>query len=133
MDTGAWVALTVEPDRLHARAEAALRALLQSRTLLILSDYIVSETATLLRYRAGHRPAIRFLDILDRSIEKGDAALVRVSADDFREAHRTFEACADQDFSFVDCTSFALARRNGIDTVFGYDHHFSVMGFQLVG
>ena len=133
VDTGAWVAVVVRNDGLHERASKTFRELLQGSTLMVTSDYVVCETATRIRYGSCHRTAARFLDILDRGVAAGTAVLARVEASHFDEARRLFLKYEDQDFSFVDCTSFALARALALDTVFGYDAHFRIMGFDLVG
>lgn len=132
VDTGAWIAVTVKVDRLHRAAALAMKKVVADRSLLVTSDYVLSETLTRIRYDAGHSSAIRFLSAFDAAVDSGGAALVRVDDVSFSEARRIFSAYADQDFSFVDCTSFALARSLGLDTVFGFDHHFSVMGFKLM-
>jgi len=38
----------------------------------------------------------------------------------------------DKEFSYTDCTSFALMRMEGIKRVFGYDEHFGQFGFEQV-
>ena len=40
-----------------------------------------------------------------------------------------FENFAGQEFSFVDCTSFVIAKRVGVKTAFGFDDHFQTMHF----
>lgn len=40
------------------------------------------------------------------------------------EAWKVFENYSDQDFSFVDCTSFVIAKQRGPKEVFGFDDHF---------
>jgi predicted nucleic acid-binding protein len=53
------------------------------------------------------------------------------------ESHETaageiFESYSDQDFSFTDCTSFAVMRALGLSEAFTGDKHFVTTGFQLV-
>jgi predicted nucleic acid-binding protein len=60
VDTGAWFASAVRNDPDHA---AAMRWLGQNREPLITTDYVLAETATLIRMRdktaRGHRLAVR--------------------------------------------------------------------------
>jgi len=49
-----------------------------------------------------------------------------------QEAWDMFEDYADQVFSFVDCTSFVIARRAGVKEAFAFDQHFNTMGFTLI-
>ena len=47
-------------------------------------------------------------------------------------AFRLLRQHADQDFSFVDATSFAVMRAERIRHAFAFDHHFSTAGFLRV-
>jgi uncharacterized protein len=40
---------------------------------------------------------------------------------------------ADQDFSYVDATSFAVMHRLHLSRAFAFDHHFTVAGFSVTG
>jgi len=48
-----------------------------------------------------------------------------------KDAWGIFENYADQDFSFVDCTSFVIVKRVDVKEVFGFDDHFKTMGLIL--
>jgi predicted nucleic acid-binding protein len=48
---------------------------------------------------------------------------------DLEAAWRIAQAYPDQAFSFVDCLSFALMERLGIEEVFAFDAHFLVYRF----
>ncbi|CAD7783535.1 MAG: hypothetical protein KCCBMMGE_01937 [Candidatus Methanoperedenaceae archaeon GB37] len=48
------------------------------------------------------------------------------------EAWRIFKSFADKEFSFTDCTSFALMEYLHIDTAFTFDGHFSQYGKFIV-
>ncbi|MBM3465393.1 MAG: PIN domain-containing protein, partial [Armatimonadetes bacterium] len=132
VDTGAWIATAIRTDSLHQAAARAMRQLAASRTPLLTTDYVLSETLTRLRYDAGHQKAASFLQYLDRAISTGTVALVRVDDVAFAEARRIFLGDEDQDFSFVDCTSFAVAQKQKIEKAFAFDHHFATMGFTLI-
>ena len=53
------------------------------------------------------------------------------SADEER-AWEIFTRYRDQNFSFADCTSFAVMQRMKIATAFTFDKYFSVMKFEVV-
>jgi hypothetical protein len=48
-----------------------------------------------------------------------------------RRGWETLEKFSDQKLSFTDCLSFSLMRREGIPSVFGFDHHFALAGYEL--
>ncbi len=58
--------------------------------------------------------------------------IVSVTAEDQKEAWKIFKKFKDQEFSFTDCTSFAVMKRLGLSRVLTVDKHFRVMGFVLV-
>jgi predicted nucleic acid-binding protein len=130
VDSSAWAALVMPEDRYHRSATAAFRQLSRG-TRLITTNYVLSETYTLLRSRSGHRSAVDF------HRRQQDAERVRlldirwVDERLHRSAWDLFERYSDQPFSFVDCTSFVLAREESVDFVFGFDRDFLTMGFDL--
>ncbi len=127
VDTGAWAALFVADDPLHAVAK---RWIQENQELLVTSDYIVDEVLTLLKVRFSVRI----------SIEAGEAlwneelsSLMFLAATDIREAWRIFRTHRDKGWSFTDCTSNAVMTRLRISQAFSFDKHFSQMrGIQSV-
>jgi uncharacterized protein len=123
VDTGAWFALAVRNDPDHAAAIALLET---NREPLVTTDYIVAETATLLRMRdktiRGHRLAVR----IATSILRGESAtLEKVREEELRRTLDVFRTYRDHLFSFVDCTSFVVMERLGITQAFAFDRHFN--------
>jgi predicted nucleic acid-binding protein len=121
-DTGAWFAVAVRNDPDHTAAMAWLE---QNHDPLVTTDYILAETATLLRMRdkttRGHRLAVRTAT----SLLHGEAAMLEeVNADDLERALSIFRTYRDHLFSFVDCTSFVVMERLGITEAFAFDRHF---------
>src|SRR5262245_52196529 len=106
VDTGAWSAVAVHNDPDHG---AAMHWLRTNHTPLVTTDYILAETATLLRMRdktiRGHRLATR----VATSLLRGEAALLeKVTTEDLERALAVFRTYRDHLFSFVDCTSFVV-------------------------
>ena len=122
VDTGAWFAVAVRNDPDH---EAAMRWLRRNRDPLITTDYVLAETATLIRMRdktaRGHRLAVR---VTSSMLRQQAAILQHVTAADLQKALQVFRDYSDQFFSFVDCTSFAVMERLGIIHAFAFDSHF---------
>jgi len=122
VDTGAWFAVAVRNDPDHT---AAMRWLARNREPLVTTDYILAETATLIRMRdktaRGHRLAVR----LATSILREEAAILQdVTGQDLQQALDVFRDYTEHLFSFVDCTSFAVMERLGITHAFAFDRHF---------
>ncbi|MBI2756235.1 MAG: PIN domain-containing protein [Chloroflexi bacterium] len=128
VDTSAWYAVADAGDSQHAVATRQFARLSVHRTQLVTTNYVVSETYTLLRVRLGHTAATEFLRRL-RASPRARRVFVEEAWE--AEAERLLDRYADQDFSYVDATSFVTMRRLGIEEAFAGDHHFEVAGFRL--
>lgn len=131
VDTWAWYALADTRDHDHSVAQLANEELLDKEYTFVTTNFVLSETLTLIRYNIGHAAAVQFWQQLQELIAAELIEYVHVDAALEQAAWQIFERYHDQDFSFTDCTSFALMRRLGLTEVFTGDHHFQVMGFVL--
>jgi len=129
VDTGAWVALTVEDDAHHKKARQAYPIELRKRRKLITTNFVIAETYTLLRRAAGQPVAVAFLEMLAASprVEKVFSTAIYEE-----EAYRLLKQYEDQDFSFVDAVSFAVMKQQNVQDAFAFDKHFQTAGFILV-
>ncbi|MBI5739622.1 MAG: hypothetical protein HZA16_02775 [Nitrospirae bacterium] len=59
-------------------------------------------------------------------------SLVAIEDDFEAKAWDIFLKYKDKDFSYTDCTSFALMEKLRIDTAFSFDSHFKAMKFHVV-
>jgi uncharacterized protein len=126
VDTSAWYAYANRRDPDHR----AVREVLESPGLrLITSDFVFDETVTLCRYRLGHDIAAAVGNVLR---DGATIDIVRVSADDDRQAWRLFLERPDQRYSFTDCTSFVLMRRLRLGRAVSLDEDFVHEGFEIV-
>ena len=50
----------------------------------------------------------------------------------FLDSWQTFIKYEDQDFSFIDCTSFLYMKENKIRCCFCFDTHFSTYGYNIL-
>lgn len=129
IDTGGWMACADASDPAHRRACAARDAALEERAVLITTDFVVDETLTLLRLRMGLAAAEAWWAQVD-----GSARLrwERITVERFERARHLFFRYRDKDFSFTDCTSFAVMQELRLRRALTTDRHFRQMGFQVV-
>jgi predicted nucleic acid-binding protein len=128
VDTSAWIALYYRGDTAHARARASWESLQRQPARLLTSDYVFDETITLMRVRGGHTAAMRLGELLLRS---EILEMTEVTAQIRAQAWNVFVQHDGQDFSFTDCTSFAIMRELGLMDAFAFDDHFTQMGFRI--
>lgn len=126
VDTGAWYAMQVTDDEWHDEAASTISGLLGGPHSLVTTNHVIGETYTLLRVTCGHKAAVRFLDRVDDSRR---LETLYVSKESEKRAYAILRQYADQDFSFVDATSFAAMRAARIRHAFAFDQHFATAGF----
>ena len=79
-----------------------------------------------MRRSEGFRDAVAFLDMVAGSPR---VRTVRVSRALEEEAMRWLRQHDEREYSFVDATSFAFMRQEGIDRALAFDGDFSAAGF----
>ena len=126
IDTGAFHALANKSDSLHDLVVAVFQEIVDQNAALYTSNYVVDETVTLIRARVGHKAAVVFMNSFDISRIR----VLRVTEADERASKQIFITYKDKEFSFTDCTSFALMDRHGIDASLSLDKHFSQYGYK---
>lgn len=126
VDTGGWYALVDKNDPEHAVA----KQLFVTNTIpCVTTNFVFDETVTLIRTRLGWSVARDFgVRLKDSSF----ATLVPVKNEDEERAWNIFLKYKDKDFSYTDCTSFAVMERLRMDTAFSFDSHFLTMKFKVV-
>lgn len=128
IDTGAWVAIADSSDQYSEEAGRLYTDLILKRVQIVTSDLVLVETFNLLLRTIGNAATISFESKL-KAIPF--LKTVPITAVDWERAWKILAKYADKDFSFTDCTSFALMERLKIKTAFAFDAHFRQFGFVL--
>jgi predicted nucleic acid-binding protein len=131
VDSGGWLSAVNKADQYYADGRPYLEGLIRARARILTTDFILDEVLTRLRYDVGYRKAVEFLELARRSNENGVLAIASVTPALWKRAEDFFVLYRDVKLSFTDCTSFALLEARPVDTVFGYDDHFEMMGYIL--
>ena len=120
VDTSGFYALADRSDRHHLAARSALSR--RDRSEWITTDHVVVETWLLVRARLGYAVALRFWD----DLAAGLATVAGLSSADIIHARAIAAEWRDQEFSFVDSTSFAFIERLGLTSALAFDIHFRI-------
>jgi len=121
VDTSIWYAAADKSDAHNGRA----KSILSEGEPLLTTDHVLLETWTLLRYRLGRSAAECFWE----GLRNGVATVEIAGAADLEVAWQIGNSYRDQDFSFVDRTSFAVMRRLGIVRAASLDDDFAIFRF----
>ena len=129
VDTAGWVAAADSADISGPSVREARDRWLAGGGTLVTTDYVVDETQTTIRFRLGLDAAEAWW----RQMEGSTRLRMESVGEARRERARSlFFRYRDKDFSFTDCSSFAVMRELRIHRVLTLDHHFRQMGFQVV-
>jgi hypothetical protein len=129
IDTSAFKALLDENDDFNKKADIKIKELIAQGCELVTSNYVVDETATLIRIRCGLKKALLFKEYLTES--EPMINIYRITIKDEMEAWKWFDKNWSG-LSYTDCVSFAMMKRLGITKYFGFDNHFDRAGYERV-
>ena len=119
VDTSVWYAAADSGDRNALRA----KKILMDAEELVTTDHVLVETWFLLRYRLGRSSAETWW----AALRAGVAKIECVTLGDLHSAWEIGASFADQDFSLVDRTSFAVIQRLSISRAASFDSDFAVV------
>jgi predicted nucleic acid-binding protein len=129
VDSGAWIALALSKDPLHAQAKAQWDLLRENGAKLHTSIPVIIETFTFLERNANRDVAIVWKDSISKS------AAVKFLPCELRDLEQSWDYFRGTEFhklSAVDATSFVIMKRAHLRVAYTFDHHFVVAGFRLV-
>jgi len=129
VDSGAWIALALSRDPLHAQAREQWDLLRAAGARLHTSVPVVIETFTFLDRNTNRDVALAWKDSAARP------GTLNILPCDLRDLQRSWEYFRRGDLhklSAVDATSFAIMKRARIRLAYTFDHHFAVVGFRMV-
>ncbi len=129
IDSGAWIALALSRDPLHAEAKQQWDALQRAGAKLHTSVPVVIETFTFLDRNASRDVALAWKESMHTPRK---VALLPCELADLEASWAYFRRPDLHRLSAVDATSFALMKRAQIRLAFAFDRHFAVAGFRLV-
>lgn len=129
VDTWAWCALANKKDTYHKIASKIDEILREEGYKYITTNFILCETYTLIRNNATHKIAVEFGEGIEISKKTGLVEIVHITSEVEKEAWQIFKKYADKTFSFTDCTTFAVMKRQKITKSFTNDSHFVQFGF----
>lgn len=128
-DTSFFFALAAKRDHAHGQAKTVYSRLSRSGRRVVTTDYVIDETLTLVKMRTEAQVALALLE----RIEQSDTIVVEdINAARFQAAKALFRRHADHDYSFTDCTSFAVMRELKIMEALTTDAHFVEAGFRTL-
>jgi predicted nucleic acid-binding protein len=125
-DTRGLYSLLNRRDQYHSEAKRFYDTL-PRRTEIVVIEYILVETMTLLRARGFSNIAAQFRQALSTS----QIFTLRYSTPKLEQAtFNIFRRYLDKEWSYADCALLAAAQVLATVSIFSFDHHIDQMGLQ---
>lgn len=128
IDTGAWIAIADKNDQYAKIASQFYTDLILQRSHLVTSNLILVEAFNLLSRTIDSKATINFGDAIKTNVF---LIIEPITPIDWERGWNILGKYDDKDFSFTDCTSFALMERLKIKSAFSFDVHFRQYGFHV--
>lgn len=130
VDSDAFVALTVETDAHSKKALSLLHILRTKPVQFFTSNYVFSESITVISMRSGHARAVQYIETMQVpdspfQIKWADKALEAEALDLFKKQ-------TSKNTSFVDCTNMAYMQQLHLDAIFSFDQVYKTNKLTLV-
>jgi uncharacterized protein len=126
VDTSGFFASVVRRDPKHAVARKILRRAAGEKRRLVTTDYVLDETATLLKARGEARLVE---PLFDRVFQSSACRVEWTDESRFSLVATYFNKHRDQAWSFTDCLSFRVMRDLRLQEAVTTDEHFEQAGF----
>ena len=130
VDSGAWIALALTRDPLHAPAREQWEILQGAGAKLHTSIPVVIETFTFLERNANRDVALTWKGSI---YKPGTVKILPCELRDLEQSWEYFRRPDLHKLSAVDATSFTIMKRARIRLAFAFDHHFASAGFAVLG
>lgn len=127
LDTAYAIALSVESDEHHKRAEELADRLEAEQTRLITTRAVLLEIGNALSKKRYRKAAIELLDALEQDPQ---VEIVSLSEEFYEKALELFRNRPDKDWGLVDCASFVVMHERGLTEALTTDEHFEQAGFR---
>ncbi|MBL9125810.1 MAG: type II toxin-antitoxin system VapC family toxin [Planctomycetaceae bacterium] len=124
LDTVGLLAIGDIADQWHEDAEHAFEILRQAKTRLLTTTFVLLECGN----AAARRPYRAEPDILRDLLERR-GELITPTDEDWRQAWHEYRKTPENRAGIVDCVSFVVMRRLGLNEAFTNDRHFAAAGF----
>ena len=115
----------IVPEDAHHEAATALVDRVQG-TRMVTTNHVRGESWSLMNRRKGHHWAKLLLDSISQT---NRLAVVHLDAELEDNAINWLRVRDERGYSFVDATSFAFMRANGITEALAFDGDFAAAGF----
>lgn len=128
VDTSGWACLFINTQSYHLEAEQFFRLALQQQRGIITTNYVITELVALLNspLRVSR---LRIFEAVDAIKTASYVEIIHIDELTDTAAWELCKSRRDKAWSLVDCTSFIVMQKLGIQQALTTDQHFEQAGF----
>lgn len=126
IDTSGFFAMLARDDDRHAKAAKVVAAARKRQRGFVTTDYVLDETATLLKAR---RKTHLLASLFQRLNQTRACRIEWTDSERFHQVLAFFVKHADQEWSFTDCLSFVVMSDLRLREALTKDVHFQQAGY----
>ena len=127
VDTSAVLALFDPTDQFHTQAKESYAELLKNHVPLVMTNFFMAETYTIISIRKGPSKAHEFL-----TLARQEFSIERTAPEDETKAETILShTTRSRNFSYFDVVSAQAAKRLGIHWIFTFDKDFHSLGLNI--
>jgi predicted nucleic acid-binding protein len=129
IDTGAFFATKCSSDKNNQIALSYYNSICErGKYNLVITNLVIFETVTLSKGKIGIDFAIEFGKYLRNS---EFIKIIKITEELENKSWDIFDTYNDKEYSFTDCSSFAVMKKFVIRKAFAFDKHFEQFGFEI--
>ena len=135
IDTWGWVTLRDKSESRHRSISRKFQELIEKKSKIFTSDYVLDETITLLFKRLPMESALEDLEQIEFACSDNSISLLHVDTATFFKTLAMRKKFFDQpNISFTDLSSAILMSERKISRIISADAHFTHLGlsFELI-
>ncbi|MBI4272883.1 type II toxin-antitoxin system VapC family toxin [Candidatus Uhrbacteria bacterium] len=118
VDSNYFVALFNEKDSLYAQAQTVADLLDMQSSVLVISNFVFLEVVTVLAQRRGKSVSKAAGSYL---LNTARIEFVHIDSTLQQDSWNTFQSVSSKNISFVDCSTIAVMKAEGIRTLLTFD------------
>ena len=129
VDTVAWLALVNKSETLHEESRKVRDKLVQQKSKLITTDFVMVEIANSLARLPLRSIACNLIEFIRTS---ETVELVTITPELLEKGYQLFSSRNDKEWGLTDCTSFVVMESMRMNRAFTADRHFEQAGFSIL-
>jgi predicted nucleic acid-binding protein len=122
-----WVGCYLTDDTLNPTVTNLLYKMRDQHKRLVMTNWVMAETATVLSRKDTHQTALNFLTMID----EGDIPILPITPEIELETYRLFREQTTKNISMTDCSNIAIAQHYHIPQLLTFDHFYTRYGYDV--